>query len=52
MSQYESLKTTNCLVTMVATDDKAELNVGEPDMPIVACQHPGKSWIPSDMTCN
>ena len=39
----------NDLVTMVSMDDKAGIDVGEPDMPIVACQHPGKSWIPANL---
>ena len=52
MSQYKSLKTLavslgNDLVTMVSTDDKAGIDIGEPNMPLVACQHPGKSWIPN-----
>ena len=54
MSQYKSLKTFavslgNDLVTMVSTDDKSGIDVGEPDLPVVACQHPGKSWIPSQL---
>ena len=54
MSQYKSLKTFavqlgNDLVSMVSTDDKAGIDVGEPGDPIVACQHPGKSWIPSQL---
>ena len=54
MSQYKALKTLavalgNLLVTMAATDDKAGIDVGEPGMLIVACQHPGKSWIPSQL---
>ena len=54
MSQYKSLKTFavhlgNGLVTMISTDDKAGIDVGEPGEPIVACQHPGKSWIPSQL---
>ena len=54
MSQYKSLKTFavsigNDDVTMVSTDDKAGIDVGEPDLPIVACQHPGKSWTPSQL---
>ena len=54
MSQYKCLKTLavslgNDLVTMVSTDDKSGIDVGEPDLPIVACQHPGKSWIPSQL---
>ena len=54
MSQYKSLKTMavtlgNDLVVMIATDDKSGIDVGEPDLPIVACQHPGKSWIPSQL---
>ena len=54
MSQYKYLKTFavalgNDLVTMIATDDKAGIDVGEPGLPIVACQHPGKSWIPSQL---
>ena len=54
MSQYKSLKSFavalgNDIVTMVATDDKAGIDVGEPGLPIVACQHPGKSWIPSQL---
>ena len=52
MSQYKSLKTFavslgNDLVTMIASDDKAGIDVGEPGLPIVACQHPGRSWVPS-----
>ena len=54
MSQYKSLKTFavalgNNLVLMVGTDDKAGIDVGEPGLPIVACQHPGKSWIPEQI---
>ena len=54
MSMYKSLKTLavslgNEMVTMVSTDDKAGIDVGEPDLPVVACQHPGKSWIPSQL---
>ena len=54
MSQYKSLKTFavslgNDLVTMVSTDDKSGIDVGESDLPIVACQHPGKSWVPSQL---
>ena len=54
MSQYKYLKTFavklgNDKVTMIATDDKAGIDVGEPGLPIVACQHPGKSWIPSQL---
>ena len=54
MSQYKSLKTFpmqlgNGLVVMVSTDDKAGIDVGEPGDPIVACQHPSKSWIPSQL---
>ena len=54
MSQYKSLKTFavslgNHLVTLESTDDKAGIDVGEAGEPIVACQHPGKSWIPSEL---
>ena len=54
MSQYKCLKTFavnlgNHLVTMVGSDDKSGIDVGEPSEPIVACQHPGKSWIPSEL---
>ena len=54
MSQYKSLKTFavslgNDLVTMISTDDKSGIDIGEPDLPIVACQHPGKSWVPSQL---
>lgn len=54
MSQYKSLKTLavklgNHLVMLCAWDDKSGIDLGEPDLPIVACQHPGKSWIPSQL---
>ena len=54
MSMYKSLKTFavalgNLLVMMVGTDDKTGIDVGDPDLPIVACQHPGKSWIPNNL---
>ena len=54
MSQYKCLKTFavflgNYLVTLVGSDDKSGIDVGDPREPIVACQHPGKSWIPSEL---
>ena len=54
MSQYKSLKTLavllgNLLVNMTSSDDKSGIDIGEPEMPLVACQHPGRSWIPSEL---
>ena len=33
------------LVTMVGWDDKTGVDVGEPEQPVAATQHAGKSWV-------
>ena len=40
----------NDKVTMIGWDDKAGVDVGEPDQPTAATQNPGKSWMHSEKT--
>ena len=40
----------NDKVTMIGWDDKAGVDVGEPEQPTAATQNPGKSWMHSEKT--